>query len=86
MNILGLFLYGEDSINDVKQIRLDAIAAISSGKLVEWSSDSVSVKKVSNLPDELVVVECNYFLRLYDPTISRNNPIITEVKPNLLRI
>ena len=84
MDILNLFLYGEDSTDDVKQLRLDAIAAMGNGRTVEWSSDSVSVKKVVGLPLAMVIRECNYFLRMYDPTISANNPIITGVKPNLL--
>jgi hypothetical protein len=84
MDIMNLFLYGEDAIDDVKQIRLDAIAAIAKGRIVEWSSDSVSVKKVLGLPLEMVIGECNYFLRLYEPTIAKNNPIYTQTKPNLL--
>jgi hypothetical protein len=83
MDILNLFLFGEDSIDDVKQIRLDALNGIAAGGIVEWSSDSVSVKKVYHFKLHDIVKECNYFLRLYDPVISAANPIIKETRPIL---
>ncbi len=83
MKTLNLFLYGEDSLSDVRQIRNDALAALNSGNIIEWNSDSVSVKKIMNYPVEQIINEANIFLRLYDSNIRSVNPIITETKPNL---
>ena len=80
MKVFKIFLYGEDALEDVKKIRADAIASLVKGTVIEWSSDSVSVKKVFDLPAEIIVNECNYFLRTYDPVISCTNPIYTEAK------
>lgn len=83
MKTLNLFLFGEDSIDDVKTIRQTAIQSAANGFITEWTSDSVSVKKVVNLPTEQIIHECNVFLRLYDSCIRKVNPIITETRPNL---
>ena len=79
----GIFLFGEDSIDDVKTIRNDAIAALSGGTILEWSSENTTVKKVGSLPLDVIIKEANAFLRLYDSTIRQNNPMITRTRPNL---
>ena len=83
---LGLFLIGEDTIEAVRQIRIDAIAAINSGTVISWSSEGTSVQKVLDSKFSLkeIIEECNYFLRQVDPKVRKNNPFRHRTSPFIL--
>jgi hypothetical protein len=82
--MLNLFLYGEDTIADVRQLREDAISAVIGGVVVKWTSENTSVEKSKDYPLETVIKEANYFLRLYDPQVRKKNPVIRRTIANLL--
>jgi len=84
MAAIGLFLYGEDNIEDVRDLRNTAVRALASGRTVEWSDENVSIKKANGLNLDRVVEEANYFLRLYDPNVRKNNPYSKVSKPTIL--
>ena len=78
---LQLFLFGEDSLDDVRQVRADAIAAFNAGRMVQWTSLNTTVQKAQGIDLAELVSMCNNFLRNYDPVVHANNPIITETIP-----
>lgn len=83
MNVFGLFLFGEDDLDDVRAIRQSAISALASGRIVEWTNENSSTTKADGMELPQLIKECDYFIRLYDPVVAAANPIITETVPNL---
>jgi hypothetical protein len=78
------FIYGFDGLDDVKQILLDCRTAKQVGRVVEWTSQNVSVKKVGSSKDlDEIIRAAEQFIRTWDPDIRQNNPIIRRTKPVL---
>jgi hypothetical protein len=80
---MGLFLYGEDTVDSVRDIRDAVRASLVSGQTVEWTNENTSTRKARGLNLDFLLKECNYFLRTFDPDVRRLNPIVTVSKPNL---
>lgn len=78
---MTLFLYGEDTVGDVREIRNAARSALLTGQVVNWTSGNTTVQKVININLDVVIKEANEFLRLYDPSIKAKNPIRDITKP-----
>jgi hypothetical protein len=81
--MIGLFLFGEDSLEDVRDIRTSCIRALTRGTIVKWNSSNTSVDKVFDVDLKVVLNECNDFLRTYDPDLRKANPIRDRTKPFL---
>jgi hypothetical protein len=77
-----LFLYGEDTLEDVREIRLILLSNLSRGLTTEWTDENLSVKKAAacKLATDEILRECNYFLRLYDPAVRALNPVVKTTK------
>lgn len=78
---LYLFLAGEDSIEDVREIRNSIRKTIASGTAQEWTANNITVKKVIGFDQKEVLEQCNLFLRLYDPTVKAANPTADRTIP-----
>jgi len=67
-----IFIKGADTEQDVLEIRTAVISSLKSGgnQLVEsWSSENVSVKKVTGIPLKELLQECNTFLQTINPQV-----------------
>jgi len=77
---MNIFLYGMDTIEDVRDIRATALGKLN-GVVTEWSANNLTSKRVLNIPLEKILTDANEFLRKYDPEVRKKNPIVIKTKP-----
>ncbi len=79
--MLGLFLQGVDTEDDVLVIRSEAIAMHRKGAVyvTSWGSEGTNVSKFSGMRLDALIKECNAFLQSLDPDTYGKR--ITRTKP-----
>ncbi len=82
----NLFLWPEDSLDDVRDIRNLALTSRVSGGQIEWTSENISYKKAASVEsiNELIQI-CNRYLRTYDPVLRAKNPVIKKTTGDMSR-
>jgi hypothetical protein len=77
----NIFLYGEDSVAEVREIRDSAQRALLTGQPVSWTSGNTTVQKIRDIKLDRIINDANEFLRLYCPRVKAKNPIRDISRP-----